>query len=41
VPCPRCDSTQTSLKNSFGSTLCRAIWYCHTCQEPFEQFKAL
>ena len=41
VSCPRCDSPNTSLKNSFGSTLCRAIWYCNSCQEPFEQFKPL
>ncbi|MEM7538150.1 MAG: 1,2-phenylacetyl-CoA epoxidase subunit PaaD [Chloroflexota bacterium] len=41
IACPRCDSTQTTMKNSFGSTLCRAIWYCENCQEPFEQFKAL
>lgn len=41
VPCPRCNSTNTSIKNSFGSTLCRAIWYCNDCQEPFEQFKPL
>ena len=41
VACPRCDSTSVSLKNSFGSTLCRAIYYCNTCQEPFEQFKPL
>lgn len=41
VSCPRCDSKNTSIKNSFGSTLCRAIWYCNDCQEPFEQFKPL
>lgn len=41
APCPRCDSHNTSLKNSFGPTLCRAIYYCHNCQEPFEQFKPL
>lgn len=41
APCPRCDSRNTSLKNSFGPTLCRAIYYCHDCQEPFEQFKPL
>ena len=41
VTCPRCDSTNTIIKNSFGSTLCRAIYYCNQCQEPFEQFKAL
>lgn len=41
VTCPRCDSKNTTMKNSFGSTLCRAIWYCNDCQEPFEQFKPL
>ena len=39
--CPRCDGKNTTLKNSFGPTLCRAIYYCEDCQEPFEQFKAL
>ena len=39
--CPRCSSTRTTLKNSFGSTLCRMIWVCNDCQEPFEQFKPL
>lgn len=41
VSCPRCDSANTSLKNSFGPTLCRAIWVCNDCREPFEQFKPL
>lgn len=41
VTCPRCDSPNTSLANSFGSTLCRAIYYCHDCRDAFEQFKAL
>ena len=39
--CPHCGSARTSLKNSFGPTLCRALYYCHACQQPFEQFKAL
>ena len=41
VPCPRCDSTHTTMRNSFGPTLCRAIYYCEDCQEPFEQFKPI
>jgi ring-1,2-phenylacetyl-CoA epoxidase subunit PaaD len=41
VPCPRCDSTNTELKNTFGPTLCRSIHYCHSCHEAFEQFKPL
>jgi ring-1,2-phenylacetyl-CoA epoxidase subunit PaaD len=41
APCPRCGSDDTSLRNSFGSTLCRTIYTCNTCRETFEQFKAL
>ena len=39
--CPRCDGTDTALKNPFGPTLCRSIYYCNTCREAFEQFKAI
>lgn len=39
--CPRCDGTDTELKNPFGPTLCRSIHYCNTCKEAFEQFKPL
>ena len=39
--CPRCDGTDTELKNAFGPTLCRSIHYCNTCKEAFEQFKPL
>jgi ring-1,2-phenylacetyl-CoA epoxidase subunit PaaD len=39
--CPYCDSSDTTLKNSFGPTLCRAIYFCNSCRQPFEQFKAL
>jgi ring-1,2-phenylacetyl-CoA epoxidase subunit PaaD len=41
VPCPRCDGTDTELKNTFGPTLCRSIHYCNTCHEAFEQFKPI
>ena len=37
--CPYCGSQDTSLKNSFGPTACRMIFYCNACQQPFEQFK--
>lgn len=37
--CPRCSTTNTELRNPFGPTLCRAIYYCNTCKEAFEQFK--
>lgn len=39
--CPRCNSTSTRLQNSFGTTLCRAIYTCNACKETFEQFKAI
>jgi ring-1,2-phenylacetyl-CoA epoxidase subunit PaaD len=39
--CPRCNSTDTELKNPFGPTLCRSIHYCNQCKEAFEQFKPL
>jgi ring-1,2-phenylacetyl-CoA epoxidase subunit PaaD len=39
--CPYCGSSNTTIKNSFGPTLCRAIYYCYNCQQPFEQFKPL
>ena len=39
APCPRCNGSNTELKNPFGPTLCRSIHYCHDCQEAFEQFK--
>lgn len=39
VPCPRCERTNTELRNPFGPTLCRSIHYCLDCKEAFEQFK--
>jgi ring-1,2-phenylacetyl-CoA epoxidase subunit PaaD len=39
VACPHCGSRNTALHNPFGPTLCRAIHYCHSCQQAFEQFK--
>jgi ring-1,2-phenylacetyl-CoA epoxidase subunit PaaD len=39
--CPRCGGSNTTLRNSFGSTLCRSMHYCEDCREAFEQFKPL
>ncbi|MDQ3767677.1 MAG: phenylacetate-CoA oxygenase subunit PaaJ [Actinomycetota bacterium] len=39
--CPFCGSTDTSNQSLFGPTPCRAIYHCSTCQNPFEQFKAV
>ena len=37
--CPYCNSRNTVMDNAFGPTLCRAIYYCRNCRQPFEQFK--
>jgi ring-1,2-phenylacetyl-CoA epoxidase subunit PaaD len=37
--CPYCGSRNTTLENPFGPTLCRAIYHCDNCRQPFEQFK--
>ena len=39
--CPYCGSRATTLENAFGPTPCRAIYHCHACRQPFEQFKAV
>ena len=39
--CPYCGSRNTTLDNPFGPTLCRAIYHCDDCRQPFEQFKAI
>lgn len=39
--CPYCGSADTTMENPFGPTLCRAIFYCNGCRQPFEQFKAV
>ncbi len=41
LPCPFCGSTDTRMENLFGPTSCRALFYCNTCQQPFEAFKPL
>lgn len=41
VPCPRCESLDTECKSNFGSTACKALFFCRNCLEPFEYFKTL
>jgi ring-1,2-phenylacetyl-CoA epoxidase subunit PaaD len=41
VTCPYCGSSKTALENPFGPTLCRAIYHCANCRQPFEQFKSV
>jgi ring-1,2-phenylacetyl-CoA epoxidase subunit PaaD len=39
--CPYCNSTNTTRRNSFGPTPCRAIYFCNNCIQPFEKVKPL
>jgi ring-1,2-phenylacetyl-CoA epoxidase subunit PaaD len=39
--CPFCGSRNTVNENLFGPTPCRAVYYCESCRNPFEQFKAV
>jgi ring-1,2-phenylacetyl-CoA epoxidase subunit PaaD len=41
VRCPYCHSTNTERKSAFGSTACKSIWFCASCRQPFEEFKAI
>jgi ring-1,2-phenylacetyl-CoA epoxidase subunit PaaD len=41
VACPYCGGSNTSVESEFGATSCKSIHYCHSCHQPFEQFKAI
>ena len=41
IECPFCQSRDTQLESPFGPTMCRSLYYCHACKQPFEKFKAL
>jgi ring-1,2-phenylacetyl-CoA epoxidase subunit PaaD len=41
VRCPYCDSANVAMDSAFGPTLCRSLFYCRTCRQPFESFKAI
>lgn len=41
VKCPQCGSLDTKLVSQFGSTACKALFQCRSCQEPFDYFKCL
>jgi ring-1,2-phenylacetyl-CoA epoxidase subunit PaaD len=39
VACPHCGSEATVLVSRYGSTLCKALYKCLACLEPFDAFK--
>ncbi|MDF9747082.1 1,2-phenylacetyl-CoA epoxidase subunit PaaE [Natrinema salsiterrestre] len=36
--CPYCGSTETNRDHPKGPSLCRSMYFCERCQEPFETF---
>lgn len=38
VRCPFCGSTDTQLEQRKGTAMCRTMYLCNACSEPFEQF---
>ena len=41
VRCPYCDSATIAMDSAFGPTLCRSLFYCRSCRQPFEAFKPI
>jgi ring-1,2-phenylacetyl-CoA epoxidase subunit PaaD len=41
VRCPYCASAKVAMDSAFGPTLCRSLFYCRDCRQPFEAFKAV
>jgi ring-1,2-phenylacetyl-CoA epoxidase subunit PaaD len=41
VRCPFCDSAEVVVDSLFGPALCRSLFYCRTCRQPFEAFKPI
>jgi len=39
VRCPFCSSARVAMDSVFGPTLCRSLFYCRDCRQPFEAFK--
>lgn len=41
VRCPYCDSGSVAMDSLFGPALCRSLFYCRSCRQPFEAFKPI
>jgi ring-1,2-phenylacetyl-CoA epoxidase subunit PaaD len=37
--CPQCGSTETTIISAYGSTPCKALYRCNSCEETFDYFK--
>jgi ring-1,2-phenylacetyl-CoA epoxidase subunit PaaD len=41
VRCPFCSSGDVAMDSAFGPALCRSLYYCRGCRQPFEAFKPI
>ena len=41
VRCPFCASAEVAMDSAFGPALCRSLFYCRSCRQPFEAFKPI
>ncbi len=41
VRCPFCESGNVAMDSLFGPALCRSLFYCRACRQPFEAFKPI
>jgi ring-1,2-phenylacetyl-CoA epoxidase subunit PaaD len=41
VRCPFCESASVAMDSAFGPALCRSLFYCRACRQPFEAFKPI
>ena len=41
IACPYCNSIETRIESEFGSTACKAQYFCDECHQPFEHFKCI
>lgn len=37
--CPFCDSRDTEMRQRKGTAICRAVYYCNACNQPFEEMR--
>ena len=38
IACPFCGSSDVRLEQRRGSALCRTLYVCQSCSQPFEKF---
>jgi ring-1,2-phenylacetyl-CoA epoxidase subunit PaaD len=41
VRCPFCAGANVAMDSAFGPALCRSLFYCRACRQPFEAFKPI